>query len=383
LPWKREYSCIDTRKYWVFDYWTFDPAARQGTIKRMSILLYVASAIVVMAGAAMIGFGIPINEFSFGNTLIIAGTTTIVGGLIIFGLGAAVAQLQRIIEGLTERPERLGRAAQSFEAALPPHDEPPKDRFPTPPRQREGFAPEPPPFEAEPPRHEPPPAPHRDQPVAPPLPNPVEPRAARPELPPFPPRRRPMMPPAPPPPPPPALDESVEAEKREEPSARWWRSTPAPPVEPPPPTPPPAESTNFDDLWPEEEAAPLAQPLRAEPKPDFNRTPLPERPMREAAQPPVEPPFLREAAPRHDTSSPLRETMPPPSPLRDMVHRAARNEAPKAPGEPRAAAILKSGVVDGMGYTLYVDGSIEAELPQGTLRFASIGELREHLEKSS
>ena len=50
---------------------------------------------------------------------------------------------------------------------------------------------------------------------------------------------------------------------------------------------------------------------------------------------------------------------------------------------PRNVAILKSGVVDGMGYTLYVDGSIEAELPQGTLRFASINELRSHLEKTS
>ena len=51
--------------------------------------------------------------------------------------------------------------------------------------------------------------------------------------------------------------------------------------------------------------------------------------------------------------------------------------------KPRAVAILKSGVVDGMGYTLYVDGSIEAELPQGTLRFASINELRSHLAKNS
>ncbi len=51
--------------------------------------------------------------------------------------------------------------------------------------------------------------------------------------------------------------------------------------------------------------------------------------------------------------------------------------------KPRAVAILKSGVVDGMGYTLYVDGSIEAELPQGTLRFASITELRSHLEKNT
>jgi hypothetical protein len=57
---------------------------------------------------------------------------------------------------------------------------------------------------------------------------------------------------------------------------------------------------------------------------------------------------------------------------------AAQAEEPK----PRAIAILKSGVVDGMSYTLYVDGSIEAELPQGTLRFASIHELRAHLEKN-
>ena len=51
--------------------------------------------------------------------------------------------------------------------------------------------------------------------------------------------------------------------------------------------------------------------------------------------------------------------------------------------KPRAVAVLKSGVVDGMAYTLYVDGSIEAELPQGTVRFASIHELRNHLAKNS
>jgi hypothetical protein len=53
------------------------------------------------------------------------------------------------------------------------------------------------------------------------------------------------------------------------------------------------------------------------------------------------------------------------------------------PDAPRAVAILKSGVVDGMGYTLYVDGSIEAELPQGTLHFSSINDLRSHLEKNA
>jgi hypothetical protein len=47
------------------------------------------------------------------------------------------------------------------------------------------------------------------------------------------------------------------------------------------------------------------------------------------------------------------------------------------------ATILKSGIVDGMAYTLYSDGSIEAALPQGTLRFGSITELRNHIEQAS
>ena len=45
--------------------------------------------------------------------------------------------------------------------------------------------------------------------------------------------------------------------------------------------------------------------------------------------------------------------------------------------------MLKSGVVDGMAYTLYTDGSIEAELAQGVVRFGSIEELRNHLEKGA
>ena len=62
----------------------------------------------------------------------------------------------------------------------------------------------------------------------------------------------------------------------------------------------------------------------------------------------------------------------------------ARPEPAVAPtAETRSAAILKSGVVDGMAYTLYADGSIEAQLPQGTVRFGSIVELREHIENNS
>jgi len=58
-------------------------------------------------------------------------------------------------------------------------------------------------------------------------------------------------------------------------------------------------------------------------------------------------------------------------------------EAPPPIGADESVSVLKSGVVDGMAYTLYSDGSIEAQLPQGTLRFGSITELRNHIEQSA
>jgi len=46
-------------------------------------------------------------------------------------------------------------------------------------------------------------------------------------------------------------------------------------------------------------------------------------------------------------------------------------------------SVLRSGVLDDMSYTLYSDGSIEAQLPEGILRFGSIAELRNYLEQSA
>jgi hypothetical protein len=53
------------------------------------------------------------------------------------------------------------------------------------------------------------------------------------------------------------------------------------------------------------------------------------------------------------------------------------------PDNTTGVSVLKSGVVNGMPYTLYSDGSIEAQLPEGTLRFGSITELRNHIEQSA
>jgi hypothetical protein len=66
---------------------------------------------------------------------------------------------------------------------------------------------------------------------------------------------------------------------------------------------------------------------------------------------------------------------------------AAQASDPASPdldeGTITGVSVLKSGVVNGMAYTLYSDGSIEAQLPEGTLRFGSITELRNHIEQSA
>ena len=60
----------------------------------------------------------------------------------------------------------------------------------------------------------------------------------------------------------------------------------------------------------------------------------------------------------------------------------AERQAPAArKEEPPPVTVLKSGVVDGMAYSLYSDGSIEAQMPEGMMRFASIDELRAHLDQ--
>jgi hypothetical protein len=62
---------------------------------------------------------------------------------------------------------------------------------------------------------------------------------------------------------------------------------------------------------------------------------------------------------------------------------AEANGGPALPEDQPEVTVLKSGVVDGMAYSLYSDGSIEAQMPEGMMRFASIDELRAHLDQRS
>ena len=113
-------------------------------------------------------------------------------------------------------------------------------------------------------------------------------------------------------------------------------------------------------------ASGTAKPLPAAPEvpaaPQLDLTPLtrvPEEPRVAVPPPLAAPPAPKPPAP------PLR---PPPKPA-----------APATAATTPDATVYKSGVIDGMAYTLFMDGSIEAELPQGKVRFASVDELQKYL----
>jgi hypothetical protein len=114
-----------------------------------------------------------------------------------------------------------------------------------------------------------------------------------------------------------------------------------------------------------------SKPARPAPQPENFEAiwPADSRQGRNAA-PPSEPQPTPQPVERPSSIAPPSMQDLPPEPA-----------APQAP--PAAATVLKSGVVDGMAYTLYTDGSIEARLPQGTIRFGSVAELRAHIENNS
>lgn len=243
----------------------------------MSFILMMIGILAIALGAILIGFGIPINEFSLGNTLILAGTVTAMGGLVTFAVSRAVGQLSRIADLLATRPLISPGASAAVPVAPAAPAAPRAPRI----QPADDFGP----------------------------PEPIEPARPAPRAAPV---EEPAAPPAPPRagwrPPRPAAD----------------RPAPKPATAPEPRRPSATADNPFDTAWPDKPAT---------------------APRREPALEPAEP-------------------------------------AP-AGGRAEAATVLKSGIVDGMAYTLYTDGSIEAELAQGVVRFGSIEELRNHLEKSA
>jgi hypothetical protein len=114
--------------------------------------------------------------------------------------------------------------------------------------------------------------------------------------------------------------------------------------------------TKSSDTWPAAPSVPEAEPV----EPGSAITDRPETAPPEAA--------ALGPRPRYQPVVPRpRPAAPPPAAPAELSATAA------------APIILKSGVLDGMAYTLYSDGSIEAELRDGTMRFRSIPELRAYM----
>lgn len=275
----------------------------------MSFVLLAIGLLAAAIGAIMVGFGIPINEFSLGNTLIIAGTTALMGGLIVIGLALVLRQLINLTETLSARPVSMGGPAGR------PASE---SSEPAPPRA-----------------------------AAPRMPMPVP---ARPDM--APPR-------------PPRGPESLVAEAPEVPASPRGR----------PPAPAPADDALDMPSW--RPSRPAPEPVV--PRKEGQRVPPPlaarERRSTEAAYDAIWPNEGR-------ASPPDRIDAHPPEPRVSAGAESTSSDAAHN-SRPEPVSVLKSGVVDGMAYTLYTDGSIEAELAQGVVRFGSIEELRNHLEKSA
>lgn len=146
---------------------------------------------------------------------------------------------------------------------------------------------------------------------------------------------------------------------------------PLPPL-PPRPEPAATERPKRDFLFSSRRRKPSSPDVTPDADPQVDAVPRTEdnafeRPWSQPEQAEAETDFIPE--PRHPLRPPRRFAQP-----------ARREEPPRREPQPDVS-VVKSGVVDGMAYSLYSDGSIEAQMPEGTVRFESIDDLRAHLDR--
>ncbi|MEK9285655.1 MULTISPECIES: DUF308 domain-containing protein [unclassified Bradyrhizobium] len=292
----------------------------------MTLALLIAGIVAVVAGLLAILFGIPIKEFGFGNTLILVGAIGVCSGMLLMGLYVVVLELKSIARRLANltAPSDV-RVRPVLPPGLAPAGVPMAEAASAPAMKAE-----PPPSPVAPPPWLDDAARERSRAEAPSAPEVPAPPPATPEAP----RRRNL------------LFASTSRKERERAQGKAAEGLPPqPPAEPATPAAPEAPPASFDDAWPKPDRMRPAEPAAS----------------RRPAPPPRSPSAFTEAAP------PASESPPP----------------PPAPAEQPPVTVLKSGVVDGMAYSLYSDGSIEAQMPEGMMRFASIDELRAHLDQRS
>src|SRR5437879_10064995 len=79
----------------------------------MTIGVLVVGIGLILAGLLAIGFGVPVKEFSFGNTRILTGAMAVCSGAIMVALWMAVRELKNI-------GRRLGAGEITVRPVLPP-----------------------------------------------------------------------------------------------------------------------------------------------------------------------------------------------------------------------------------------------------------------------
>ena len=303
----------------------------------MAVILLVLGILATGAGIVAIGFGIPISEFTLGNTLIVSGTIALSAGLILIGLAAAVGQLTQIAQALRPRAgSRPGRVPEAVEHVAPAGARPVQGKAPIlAPPKADLHVPEPPAAE---------PAPDFSATA-------IE-----------------------------RLRSSLGRTERKADETTDTEEVPLSPV-----VPAQAVRSGGAPAVAANGAAPMAgggsvdalkkprldflfrSKSRAAPAQSFDKV-WPQPGSRQT-----------DARSAGDADEPLEKS----DEARIPIQRPPQPDAVLERDEFRPPAILKSGVVDGMAYTLYADGSIEAQLPQGTVRFGSIAELRAHIENNS
>ncbi len=104
-------------------------------------------------------------------------------------------------------------------------------------------------------------------------------------------------------------------------------------------------------------------------------SPTPVRAPQPPATPTAEPSSGQvDLAPLTRVAEPIAPVLP--APAAPVVRPGPK---PAAPQNGAANTVYRSGVIDGMAYTLFMDGSIQAELPQGTVKFTNIDDLQKYL----
>jgi hypothetical protein len=372
----------------------------------MSVIVLVIGIVVTGLGLAALGFAIPIIELGLGATLVTAGTTALCSGLILIGLAAAVAELRRVGDLLRARPmpRRAAESQPSAATAAPVSAQAPALTVSMPAAPVPATVPvAPPPAPAAHPQAAPPSAPAPAAPVtAGQRPAPSPPVRQRSEMPAAHDLRHPESAPA--------SDVSAAAIERLRSSIPRERPRPEPAMVPegeevplspngghaqvharrPAPEPALEPRLSPDDRL----GGATAETAKASRLDFLFRSRQPAAPRADHGEPNWTPGHPGRggseagAQPRHAEAR--RSASPPPTAPAPPTSQAAQ-PAPAAEPRPRdlgvsaaepASTVLKSGVVDGMAYTLYTDGSIEAKLPDGTVRFGSIADLRAHIEKN-